>query len=249
MSEQLNKRVNLVKASKLELAVPEQISKYNVGVVTMWFGKRDLANDDLDTFNNEIHLGKQFAHLAAFEIPEANHLQDEPYPAFAGVDLDLRKELGTIKEPLVIFIVTTANIVDRPWLINFPQGLHYLRIQQGRDKTTFIYKIILGAGFSQQGSEDPQGHFSKNEMRAHELGGVYIPYTHNYRSLGIRRAVEFMNRILGYDLPGEKFPNYTAEETQKIAWSISREDFNAYSPRESAITKYPIVGGKPQFSF
>lgn len=129
------------------------------------------------------------------------------------------------------------------------QGLYEIRRQRGRDQTTFIYKIILGAGFSQKGRKDSAGHFSRNEMRAHELNGVYIPYDHDYRSLGIRRTTEFMNRVMGYDLPGVEFPNYSEVEIRKIAWNINREDFNAFSPREETIPKYSIVGGKPQFSF
>ena len=240
---------DLVKTGSEELVSPAEISKYIIGVETMWFGARDLVNDDLHAFNYELALGKQFRHHASFELPDAGKVKGEPYPAFAQADLAIRRELEMRHWPLAIFIVTTAKVAERPWLEDLPKGLHDLREQQGRDRITFVYEIILGAGFSQNSQQDPAGHFSRNEMRAHELGGVYISYTHDYRSLGIRRTVEFMNRVLGHDLSGEKFPNYTAEEIQRIAWNINREDFNSLTPRDRSIPKYPIVNDKPRFPF
>lgn len=249
MLEHTRDSTGLVKVNRQDLAPAPEISKREIGVVTMWFGARDLVKDDLNTFKHELYCLKQFAHYAEFNFPDADKLKGEPYPALAEVDLDIRRELERTHSPLAIFIVTTAIIAERPWLNILPQGLNALCRQQRRDQTTFVYKIILGAGFSQKGLQDPAEHFSRNEMRAHELNGVYIPYTHDYRSLGITRTIEFMNRVLGHDLPGEKFPNYTEGEIRKIAWNINREDFNAVSPREGAISKYSIVDGKPQFPF
>ncbi len=248
MNENQGQETSLVRATRQELVNPAEFSKFDIGAVTMWFGTRDLVNDDLATFNFELNF--RYFHLySTFTIPEIDEFDGEAYPAFAQVDLDLRKEFEKIRNPLAVFIITTAVTAERPWLVSLPKGLHELREQQGRDQTTFIYKIILGAGFSQEGQQDPAGNFSKNEMRAAELGVVYIPYTHDYRSLGIRRTIEFMNRVLGHDLPGGMFPNYADEELRKIAWNINREDFNAFSPREDAIPKYPVVNGRPQFAF
>lgn len=249
MFEHLEKKTALVKAARQELVAPAEISKYSIGAVIMWFGARDLVHYDLDRFNFELNLGRQFPIYASFEIPDAAKVRNEAYPAFLPVDLDLSRELERTKNPLSIFIITTAAVAEYPWLAQLPDGLLEFRRQQGRAHTTFIYKIILGSGFSQEGPRDPQNHFSQNEMRAHQLGGIYLPYSHDYPSVSARRVIEFMNRVLGLDLPGEKFPNYTMEEIMKIARNISGEDFNAYFPRKNAIPKYQIVNGKPQFPF
>lgn len=84
-------------------------------------------------------------------------------------------------------------------------------------------------------------------MRAHELGGVYLPYNHDYPTVSTSRLVEFMDRIIGFDLPGNDFPGYEEEKVQKIAWHINREDFNLGSPRAGAIPKYSIINGRPVF--
>ncbi len=248
MFENPVKSTDLAKTGSHELVAPVEISKHDIGAITMWFGSRDLVNDDLATFNFELNF-KSFPLYSTFDIPDASKINSEAYPAFAQVDVDLRRELERAQGPLAIFIITTATVAEYPWLVQLPNGLLDFRRLQGYGHNTFVYKIILDWGFPQEGPEDPHGHYSKEEMKAHKLGGVFIGYSHDYRSLGIRRTIEFMNRVLGYDLPGEKFPNYSPEDTRKIAWSLRREDFNVFSPRVGAIPKYPIVDGKPQFPF
>ena len=65
-----------------------------------------------------------------------------------------------------------------------------------------------------RGERDPARRFSRNAMRTHELGGVYLPYNSDYPSVSLSRLVEFMNRVMGHDLPGREFPNYNFEELQ-----------------------------------
>jgi len=242
---------HLMRVENRDLIAPPEISKYEMGVLPIWLGKRDLVEDDLGKFYSEISFGldRQFNLYPLFSVPDADKIKDDAYPAFVPVDLDLRRVLERIQNHLAIFIITTAQVSEYTWLSQTPQGLLDLRRQQGREKTTFVYKVILGSGFSQEGSKDPEGRFSQNEMRAHELDGVYLPYGLDWPTVSIRRLIEFMNRVLGYDLLGEKFPNYSTEELQKMVWNINREDFNVWTPREDAIPKYPIVNGRPQFPF
>lgn len=240
----------LAGVSRRDLTPVPEISKDAVRVMTMWFGARDSAGGDLDTFDFEMLARGAFKPAVEFAIPDTYRLKGGPYPAFAQVDLDIRRELIKMENsPLAVFIVATASSAESSWMNDLTKGLLTLRTQQGKGQATFIYKVILGEGFSKEGEEDTSGYFSRNEKRAHELDGIYIPYVHDNRSLGIRRTIEFMNRVLGHDLPGEKFPNYTKEEFRKISWSLNREDFNLWSPRAGAIPKYQIVDGRPQFPF
>jgi hypothetical protein len=238
-----------VAVSRKDLVTIPEIQRDEIGVMPIWLGKR--PHDDLERFNSYLELYREFGLYPSFEIPDAGEAeyQAQPALAFAQVDLDLRRVLSSIKDPLAIFIITTAGISEYSWLTHLYESLQKFRKPQGKGQTPFVYKVILGSGFLQEGPKDPEGHFSKNEMRAHQLGGVYLPYHPDWPSVGIRRLIEFMNRIMGYDLPGEKFPNYTGEEIAKIGWNINREDFNSWSKREGAIPKYEIVNGKPRFPF
>jgi|SRR3989344_730838 len=249
MSEKPVRSTDMVKASRQELAPPAEISKFDIGAITMWFGTRDLVEDDLATFNFELNF-RSFPLYSTFAIPDAAKVKGGAYPAFFPIDRDIEHELGMLKErPIAIFIIGTQELSEYSWFNQLPRGIMEFRSNQGRANSTFVYRVFLDWGFSQEGPDDPQGRFSKRETRAHQLDGVFIPYSHDYRSLGIRRTIEFMSRVMGCDLPGEKFPNYTTDEVQKIAWNINREDFNAFSPREGAIPKYPIINGEPQFPF
>lgn len=231
------------------------IPKDQMVAMTIWFDRRGYGQDDWGTpddiaaFNMELLTRGQFVPYSEFEIPNVTVI-DEGYSAFADVDRDIRYKLSGIRSnPLAVFIVTTPQVAERPWFAFMDPGIKKLRQQLGA-YDTFVYKIILGAAipFSKEGPKDPSGHFSGNSMRAYELGGVYLPYGYDYPSVSTGRLVEFMNRIMGCDLPGREFPDYSFEDLQKMAWHISREDFNLFSPREGALPKYSIVNGRPQFA-
>lgn len=75
---------------------------------------------------------------------------------------------------------------------------------------------------------------------------VELYYRHGYPSAAIDRLIEFMNRVMGVDLPGEDFPNYNFEDLLKIAAHINQENFNFGMPRADAIPKYEIgPNGRP----
>ena len=228
----------------------ERVLKREVGVMPIWLGQRMLDNSDLERFHFELSMGACFGQYRGFEIPDAYEMKGhEPYPALAEVDYDLRKVLGGINGPVAIFIIMTKDVAEFPWVVGMDKGLMDVR-RLANKKNTFVYKVMMGGfEFQEDGPEDPTGHYSKRATRAHELGGVLLPYHTDYPTPCSRRLVEFMNRVVGADLPGEEFPNYSEEEVRKIAWHVNKEDFNAFSPREGAIPKYPIENGRPVFAF
>lgn len=235
------------------LTAKEKIRKDKIGAIIFWFGHRNaVVDDDIQRFRQKLMLWGRFGLYATFEIPEADQVKAEAYPAFNQVSEDLGSKLSRIKGPLASFIVATPEIAEqRSWILPLPEGIREARRQQG-EEDTFVYKIIMGGTgvpFNKEGSEDPSQHFSKNDMRAHELGGVYMRYNGDYPSVSLKRLVELMNRIMGYDLPGKYFPDYSAKDIQKIAWHIKRENFNLWTPMQGAIPKYPIVNGRPVFDF
>lgn len=231
------------------LQAPERILKADVGVMPIWLGSRLYDNSDLEKFRSEL-MWARFGQYSAFELPGAYDLKDQdPYPVLAPVDYDLRRVLTNIDRPLVIFIITTKEVAELPWVIDMTSGLMEVR-RQANKKNTFVYKAIMGGfNFQKDGPEDPTGHFSRSATRAHELGGVLLPYHTDYLTPCTRRLVEFMNRVVGTDLPGEEFPNYSDEEIRKIAWHINKESFNSFYKKEGAIPKYPIENGRPVFAF
>lgn len=240
---------DLITRKRHDLAVPVEIPKTQMGALPIWLGRRYYTEADIQSFRRLDNLyGLYPTYLVSFEFLDADRV-DKPYPALIPLDKDIRKELGRIIDPLAIFIITSAEVAERPWVQHMSTGLMDVRKEQGLDQTTFVYSVILGSGFSQEGKKDPDGHFSRNAMRAQELGSVYLPYNTDYPTVSTRRLVEFMNRVLGCDLPGNNFPNYSHEDLMKIAWHISKEDFNSVFPREGAIPKYSIVDGKPKFTF
>lgn len=249
MSEREDSIKALVPAASKELLKKPTILKRDIGVLTIWLGSHSDISNDLDAFELQLEYGRKFGVYPAFVFEKARELTGDPYPAMLKMDIHLRKVLAKIKEPLAIFNIISGDVAERDWILALRPGLMEVRRQQRRDGSTFVYNIILGAGFSKEGEEDTNGHFSRYAMRAKELGGLYLPYDGDYPTVSTSRLIEFMNRTLGHDLPGKEFPNYTQTDLMKIAWHISKEDFNLHFPREGAIPKYPIINGKPQFLF
>ncbi|MCL4420029.1 hypothetical protein M1146_08180, partial [Patescibacteria group bacterium] len=98
--------------------------------------------------------------------------------------------------------------------------------------------------------EGGEGRFSRAERWSHALNGVFLRFDTDAPTAGSHRLVEFMNRVLGADLPGTDFPDYSIEDIQKIAWNISRESFNWHGAPAGTISKYPIgENGRPVFPF
>lgn len=134
-----------------------------------------------------------------------------------------------------VFLVAPADYVTKRWFKLFRQVL------EKKLPGTPIYAIVFGGYFQGDAWRDREVEpYDGGEVCAHEAGCVKLFYNSDAISNGIHRLVEFMNRVMGCDLPDDEFPNYSFEELKKIAWNISRESFNAMSVREGSIPKYPI---------
>lgn len=244
-------QVSMVYGSEYSLSEKkEPIFRDEIGIIAFWLGSRMMDNSDLRVFYQAHRFYSAFNLAAQFDIPDAREIEED-YSLLQPLGKDLAQGLERITHPLVAFIITTQRVAEYSWLDRFPKNLAEYRRNQGRNPT-FIYKIITGGdgyGFSKRGVKDLTGRFWESELIAHELGGVYLSWNNDFPSIGSRRLVEFMNRLLGVDLPGRVFPDYSLQEMARIAWNVNREDFNTFSLREGAISKYPIVDGKPQFVF
>lgn len=228
----------------------KRISKNQLRVMNFWLGQRLYDNSDLSAFENEYsHFGR-FRFNTMFGIPEIDEM-GEDYSGLNEVGRDLAFELKKMAGPLVIFIVSTASVAEYSWFNRLPNNLKKYRKDIGFEDT-FIYKVIMGGWWRNHEllPEDLTGHnFRRSELRAYELGSSYLTYNTDYPSVGSRRLVEYMNRLLGVDLQGENFPDYSLEDRVRMSWHINREDFNLFTPREGAIPKYQIINDKPQFAF
>ena len=246
--------LSLYEKRRGELRPKEGLLKREVEMVTFWLGKRSLARegftpDDLARFLGKLYGYAEFSHISQFEIPDIEGGTEVTFFTISEVARDLEGVVRRIKGSLAFFIIATPLVAEYSWVVGIPQGFKEF-CQQQKLPPSFVYKIILGGmSFEERGPKDPNHRFSRNELRAHQLAGVYLPYDSDYPSVSLRRLVEFMNRVMGFDLPGEEFPNYTEEEIQKMAWHINRENFNLFSTRDGAIPKYPIVNGRPRFEF
>ncbi|MDD5147646.1 MAG: hypothetical protein PHV63_03830 [Candidatus Daviesbacteria bacterium] len=221
------------------------ILKDQVGIFTMWFGKQMYDNSDYETFLRNRHFYLPAPFLADFFVPDADETNN--VSSLRPVAKDLAEELASWQNPLAVFIITTPRVAELGYLDRLPQGIFEYRLTPPRP--TFIYKIIFGWGFSNRTYRDTDPRFREEEIIARNLEGVFFSFNGDYPTVCCRRLIEFINRILGYDLPGQEFPNYSPDEVEKIAWNIRREDFNSFSPMTGALPKYPIVNGKPQFRF
>jgi len=184
--------------------------------------------------------------LAHFFIRDAEKV--EKSSQLQPVAEDLARELGSIRQPLAVFVIATPQAAELPYLDQLPKGILDYRLKHTQEPT-FVYKIIFGWGFTDMDYEDTDDHFSAPEIRSRQLGGIHLSFNEDYPTVCCGRLVEYMLRVLGHDLPGNEFPNYTPDEVEKIAWNIRRESFNAFSTMQGAIPKYPIVDGRPKFPF
>lgn len=224
----------------------ESVPKKTVGVLTLWFGKQMYDDSDYDAFMDASSYMLRGIHLANFHFPDADGIED--ITTYRPLADDLARELDRLTCPLAVFIIATPEVAELRHISHLPAGILGYRIGHGAHPT-FVYKIIFGYSFSNRTYQSTDPHFDEVELKSRELGGIFVPFNGDYPSVAGRRLCGIMTRLLGHDLPGEQFPNYTPEEVEKIAWHARREDFNAHFPREGAIPKYPIVDGRPQFPF
>lgn len=229
----------------------QKILKKEIGVLPIWFGKVLWNDSDYETFKRILNRGRQFNMYFPFVIPDADEMKNTKLQSRKLLALDLRTALRKIQHPLIIFSVSTAQSAEQPWLNQFPQRLREYRQQTNHRGDTFVYKIIIGGQFSNRKTENNSDERAwPQELRAHELDSVYLYFNTDAPSTGFERLVEFMNRVVGVELPGEEFPNYDTDDIRRIGWHINRENFNAFSVKEGSIPKYTIgSNGRPIFPF
>lgn len=236
----------IVPVQKEGTSLKEKLLKYEMGVLPIWFGSRFVTAMDLEVFQGCLVLGFGSHNLyGPMYVPEVDKTEETEENLHLMAS-DIEDLLPKISQPLAIFVVTTPRAAEYSWLNQFPKRLeHYCR--QSRKFETFVYKVIMGGGipFKKEGRRDPNNYFDRDEVRAQELGAAYLHYHPDAPTAGSRRLIEFFNRVLGDDLPGNKFPDYSSDELKTIAWYLSRENFNLISRRSGAIDKYPIINGKP----
>jgi hypothetical protein len=230
----------------------QKILKSEIGVLPMWFGRRLLDDSDLSAFDMALRFKRQFNMYSPFILPDADKVKKANPKIFGEFATDLKHVLDGIAGPLVIFVVSTANCAEYSWLNEFPQKLNEFRKKQNR-LDTFVYRVIMGGWFPNLERNLYEGKDNRAlpyELKAHELTGVYLYYNTDAPTAGSARLTEFMNRIVGADLPGEYFPNFDNTDVQRIAWHLNRENFNVWSPKEGSIPKYSIgSNSRPIFPF
>lgn len=229
----------------VELSSPE-ILKHRVMGLVVWLGLRMYDDSDYEAFEQACAMYSRVHISSIFKLTDADKIKDpsdlEP------VVRDLTRELNKANGPLAVFVVTTPRVAEYPWLNQLQQGVQDFRQKYTREELTRVYRIIMGggSGFSDSGNYEWDDLIYPYERRSHDLGSVYLNFNGDYPSIGGHKLVEFMNRVVGMDLPGETFPDYSFDERKKIAWNIVREDFNTFSPRIRALPKYPIgEDGRP----
>lgn len=137
------------------------------------------------------------------------------------------------------FLVLFVGYIPTPWKpFDHLAGMNALarevRVHLGSNEL-YECKMILNSG----------ERIDVEKMRHLDVLDIY--YKDTYPSPALARMAEFMNRVMGVDLPDLEFPNYSFEELLKIAAHINRENFNFGEPRADAIPKYFMgPNGRPE---
>lgn len=230
-----------------------KVLKDKLAVISFWFGRRLYDYSDLSAYNSALGMYRAFPLKAQFDVPQIEDIEEEGnHSLLTLVGKNLVRELEASRDPLVAFVILPGTLIEDPRLDRFPQNLQEYRKKQGRSDT-FIYKLIVGGETYDNLPEGVQGNISerfwKHELQALEHGGIYLCYETDYYTRSSKRILELMNRLVGADLPGEEFPNYSLADAARIAWHVNREDFTLLHSEPDALPKYPIVDGRPRFPF
>lgn len=175
--------------------------------------KRDSDRRDIIKFQDQLNQNGKFRlqlkNLFSLQNSIEGNIEDVQMKFF-----DLLPDLS--QEPLAVFVITTPEVADELWFPTIKPQFEEDRYMQGK-QDSFMYTIVYGSG----------GH-SQEQALAKNLGGVYLRYNSDVPTNYSIRLVEFMNRVMGFNLPGEKFPNCSLEEVRQIAAKIRKESFNMH---------------------
>jgi hypothetical protein len=230
------------------------LKKQDFKVIVVWLGSRRWDYLDLNAFRGTGLEMEHYFLLCQLPFTEDREF-DFIYPQNSISSLNYLKTLWRSHEtiqrlisdatPVAIFTIMSWNEIDfiektdgGAQIITFPAHYDFLN-----SPFFFDYKIIMdGSRYSIEFKKH-----SPNRI-AMDLGALWSFYNNDAPSSGAERLADLINRIMGYDLPGEEFPNYSPEELRKISKHISRENFNSGLARKESIPKYKIgENGRPIF--
>lgn len=225
--------------------VQTEEKKPEVIALPIWLGARLRDNSDLDEFLTLMHYGRGFTsykvqELSDIELREhyGKEIQSGLDDLFKGVESIFKKEEAKI----AVFYIVTAGVAESNWFKILREKISALAPQY------CFYTIVVGGGFKSW-KENDDSPYDSYELNAHQLDAVHLPFNSDAPTAGMRRLMEMINRVMGADLPGEKFPDYNQDDLRKLAWHISRESFNSFGKKTGAIAKYNIdENGRPIFN-
>lgn len=143
--------------------------------------------------------------------------------------------------PLAFFYILNwhaSNEAD--WLLNLQQEISQYR------ENVYVYFIIWDKGLDILDFHARAGR--KFNFYLFSTGHApFIALDPDAPTAGAERVIEFMRRILGYDLSSRTFPDYPMTVINQMAMHINGEDFNFFTPKGGAIPKYPIIDDHPYF--
>ncbi len=232
----------------------KSLEKNLFSVLLVWIGRRLCDYSDLNSFMMEMGSGL----VSPCIVPRDKLL----FPEFGSGWHDHNQTSDKVEEmireiqqaaqwcaqkkrKMATVIITTGAAAEEVW---FPE----IEYQAGKNDNR-VYTLIPASEFNlrfdSMGIEEiRKSPYSSDELRAQELGALHLYYNTDAPTAGSRRIISMIGRIMGRDLPGKTFPDYSFEELKQMAWHISRESFNNFGGPDWAIEKYPIVNGKPVFN-
>ncbi len=220
-----------------------KIEKETINVLSVLVGNRTFNRDDFWAFSSNflIYYNLRNYNPLLWDCIFYDYLKEEVHN-FKKTIKSVQKEIkNTTDYPLAIFVIlirpTAEETKELPDLMKYIKNLK---------KNIYIYPIIWDR--YTKSISDPK---KRNKQKEHYLyiseQAVHISFGGGAPSAGARRICEFIQRILGYDLPDKFFPDYSWETIRKMANHINQESFNAFNPPLWAIPKYPIRNGRPHF--
>lgn len=229
--------------------IQEVKEKSEAVALPVWMGTRFWDDSDFEKFMQQFSWDRQFLsyNVQCLNDVDVRQMYGKTYlVGVRNILQGVKQILDSADTKVAIFYLINARVAESNW---FPI-LKKLVAKYAPGHPA--YTIIIGGCFKDIGrlwSEfDKKSPYDPDEIRAHELNAVYSFFDSDVPTAGMKRLMEIMNRIMGADLPGKKFPNFSEDELRQLAWHVCRENFNAWGVREGTITKYKIgEDGRPVF--
>ncbi len=235
----------------IEERTQEVNKKPEAVALPIWMGMRLWGNQDLEEFMTQFSCYRQFVSYNVQDLRDVDIMQMHGKKYLGGVKnlfCSVKSILDEADTTVAIFYIINARVAESNW---FPI-LKKLIARYSPNHPRYI--IVVDSGFEKNmsrlyGETSKNNPYSLSEIRSHQLGAIYSFFDSDAPTAGMIRLMEMMNRIMGFDLPERKFPNYNARELRQLAWHVCRENFNNFQSRRGAIPKYKIgENGRPVFN-